>query len=100
VKTLGIFVGSECFSGYLWALAGAAIEEGLKLHIHFFGAGVRLVPGEEFDRLPETVQVTICRDSAAMLPSGDRFRGPWQRRLVSPKQMSRIIQACDRHLFI
>jgi hypothetical protein len=100
VKTLGIFVGSERCADYLWALAEAAGEEGLNLYIHFFGAGVRLVPAVDFQQLPASAQITICREGARRLPFENRRNACWRRRLVPPEQMARIIRACDRHLFL
>jgi hypothetical protein len=100
MKTLGIFIGSDRHSDYLWALVGAVGEKGPKLHIHFFGSGVRLVPAADFDQLPVTTQVTICRESAAMLPQDYRREAHCRRWLVPQEQMARIIRACDRHLFL
>jgi hypothetical protein len=100
VKTLGIFVGSERFADYLWALAEAAGKEGMNLHIHFFGAGVRLVPAADLQRLPASAQISICREGARMLPSENRRNTCWRRWLVPPEQMARIIRACDRHVFL
>lgn len=100
MKTLGIFIGSDRFPEYFWSLAGAAGEKGLNVHLHFFGSGVRLVPGTEFHRLPGSSRVTICRESVARLQLGSGPDDQWRRWLVPPEQMARIIQACDRHLFI
>ena len=100
MKTLGIFVGSDRFPEYFRNLAAAAGEKGLNVRLHFFGSGVRLVPGTAFDKLPESLRVTICLESAVkMLPDA----GPgtvWHAWLVPPEHMTRIIQDCDRHLFI
>jgi hypothetical protein len=100
MKTLGIFVGSDRFPEYFRALAMAAGNKGLNVHLHFFGPGVRLVPGIKFDQLPESSQVTICRESAAKLELDAGPDARWRRWLVPPEQMARIIRVCDRHLFI
>jgi hypothetical protein len=100
MKTLGIFVGTDRFPDYLQALAEAAGERGLNVRLHFFGSGVRLVPGTEFDRLPDASKVTICRESAAGLHLDGEPQAPWRRWLVPPGHMARILKMCDRHLFI
>jgi hypothetical protein len=100
MKTLGIFVGSDRFPEYFQSLAGAAEAKGLNVHLHFFGSGVRLIPVIEFDQLPASSRVTICRESAAGLELDAGPDAPWRRWLVPPEQMARIIQVCDRHLFI
>lgn len=100
MKTLGIFVGSDRFPEYFRALVGAAGEKGLNVHLHFFGSGVRLVPGIEFEQLPGSLRVTICRESAVKLQLDTGSKTPWHLWLVPPEQMARIIRECDRHLFI
>ncbi len=100
MKTLGIFIGSDRYPEYFQALAAAAGEKGLNVHLHFFGSGVRLVPETEFDRLPASSRVTICRESMDKLNLNAGPKAPWRRWLVPPGQMARIIHACDRHLFI
>ena len=100
MKTLGIFIGSDRFPEYFRDLAAAAGEKGLNVHLHFFGLGVRLVPGTEFDKFPKSLQVTICRESAVKLLPDAGPGTPWHLWLVPPEHMARIIQKCDRHLFI
>jgi hypothetical protein len=100
MKTLGIFVGSDRFPEYFRDLAAAAGDRGHNVHLHFFGSGVRLVPGIEFGRLPANSMVTICRESVARLQLDAGPKVPWRRWVVSPGQMARIIRACDRHVFI
>ena len=100
MKTLGIFVGSDHFPQYFRDLAAAAGKKGLNVHLHFFGSGVRLVPGTEFDQLPGSLRVTICRESAIKERIDAGLEAPWHLWLVPPEQLARIILACDRHLFI
>jgi hypothetical protein len=100
MKTLGIFVGTDCFPEYFQALAEAAGEKGLIVRLHFFASGVRLVTGTDFDRLPRASKVTICRQSAARLHLDDGSDTPWRRWLVPPGYMARILKECDRHLFV
>ncbi|MEJ2157984.1 MAG: hypothetical protein P8X96_21860 [Desulfobacteraceae bacterium] len=97
---LGIFVGSDRFPEYFQALAVAAGEMGLNVHLHFFGAGVRLVHGVDFDQLPASSRITICRDSVARLQLDDGPSSLWRRWLVPSGQLARAIQMCDRHLFL
>lgn len=100
MKTLGIFIGSDRFPEYFRDLAAAAEAKGLNVHLHFFGSGVRLVPGTEFDKFPESLRITICRESAVkLLPVGGPGT-PWHPWLVPPEHMACIIRECDRHLFI
>ena len=100
MKTLGIFVGTDRFPDYLQALVEAAGEKGLNVRLHFFGSGVRLVPGTDFDRLPCFSNVTICRQSAAQQLPDAGPGAPWRSHLVPPGCMARILKVCDRHLFI
>jgi hypothetical protein len=100
MKTMGIFVASDRFPEYLRALVLAAGEKGLNVRLHFFGSGVRLVPGTEFGQLPGSLRVTICRESAVKQQLDTGPETPWHLRLVPPEHMARIIQVCDRHLFI
>jgi hypothetical protein len=100
MKTLGIFVGSDRFPGYFQALVRAAAEKGLNVHLHFFGSGVRLVPGTKIEQLPGSLQVTVCRDSAVKQLREFGPETPWHLWLVPPEHMVRIIRSCDRHLFI
>jgi hypothetical protein len=100
MKTLGIFIGSDRFPEYFRDLAAAAGDRGLKVHLHFFETGVRLVPEIEIDRLPATSKITICSESAVRQQLDAGANVPWRSWLVPADRMARIIRACDRHVFI
>ena len=100
MDTLGIFITSDHYPDYLWALARAARNKGLRVRIHFSGSGVRLVSEAAINRLPQWAQITVCRESAAMFQVDRLLQAHQPQWLVPSGRMARLIQECDRHLFI
>jgi hypothetical protein len=100
MKIFGIFIISDRHPDYLWPLARAARGKGLITHIHFAGSGVRLVPGADFNLLPASTQITICRQSVELFQVDRQLEARWSNWLVPSDQLARLIRQCDRHLFI
>jgi hypothetical protein len=100
MKTLGIFILSDHHPDYLWPMVRAARSKGMITHIHFAGSGVRLVPGADFNLLPASTQITICRQSVELFQVDRRLEARLSHWLVPADQLARLIRQCDRHLFI
>ena len=98
--TLGIFITSDHYPDYLWALASAARDKGLMVHIHFSGSGVRLVSADDLNQLPSWAQITVCQESAALFQVDRHLQAHRPQWLVESGRMARLIRECDRHLFI
>ncbi|MBI5062690.1 MAG: hypothetical protein HZB87_04265 [Desulfatitalea sp.] len=100
MKTLGIFVTSDCHLEYVFPLAQAANREGLAVCVHLLGTGVRLVRQEAFDRLSTLACISICCESAEFFKVDGQLAKERQEQLVPAGELARILRRCDRHLFI
>ena len=100
MDTLGIFITSDHYPDYLWALASAARDKGLRVRIHFSGSGVRLIRTADLNQLPVWAQITVCRESAVLFQVERQLEAHRPQWLVPSGRMARLIRECDRHLFI
>ena len=100
MDTLGIFVTSDRYPDYWWALARAAGAKGLMVHLHFSGSGVRLIPTTDLNELSVWARITVCRESAALFQVDRSIKSHRSQWLVPSSRIARLIRECDRHLFI
>jgi hypothetical protein len=100
MKSLGIFITSDRFPDYAVSLVRAAKDSGLMVYIHFSGSGVRLVRRAEFNQLAAWGRISVCQESAALFDVDDLTENDQPCLLVPPHQMGRIIQMCDRYVFM
>lgn len=97
---LGIFISSDRYPEYWWPLVRAARDKGLRVHVHFSGSGVRLIPEADLERLSALVQISVCRESAVQFGINSKLEVRWPHLLVSPGGMARLVRTCNRVLFI
>lgn len=95
---LSILVQSDRHFDFVEKLTEAALEKGKQVKIHILGDGVAFISSNTFTRLIHMAQISICSDSF------NKFFGenipvlPRTVKIVQPRQITEIVQWCDRNI--
>ena len=100
MKSIAIIVTSDACKPFLIPMVRAACDKGLTVHLHFTGAGVCLVPSEDFETLLRQAHISVCRNSANVHCIATRIEFSSRQKLTDPNEMVRLIETCDRHVVI
>lgn len=93
---LSILVKSDRHFDFVEKLTEAAFQKKREVKIHIMGDGVALLWGNPFIRLTGIAQISICGDSVDKLHTDKITPIPESIQIVTPEQISRIIEWSDR----
>jgi len=93
---LSVLVQSGRHLDFVEKLTTAAIEKGKQVKIHLLGDGVAFVNTQGFARLVHRSQITICSESFNNFFRGNMPPVPKSVKIVQPRQLTEILQWCQR----
>ena len=99
-RKLGVLVQSDRHLDFVERLTAAAIKKRKQVKIHLLGDGVAFVNTEGFGRLVHRSQITICSESFNNFFMGNMPLVPKSVKIVQPRQLTEILQWCERSVVL
>ena len=96
--TLGIVVNSNRYFNFVTHLAEAAADHDKVVRIHLLGEGCEFVITDACMRLSHRARVSMCTKSAEKLIPMDGELLNEHISLVSPQELTLLLQQCDRYV--
>ena len=78
----------------------AALANGVAVHVHLTGTGVRLISTIAFEALTDLARITICRRSADIQRIPVQQQERYAEMLTRADEMVRLMNECDRHVVL
>lgn len=96
--TLGIIVNSNKYFEFVVLLAQAAADQDTAVHIHLLGSGCQFALTDACMRISRQVRITMCATSADKMAQGAAEAANGRISLVPPRELTRLLEQCDRHV--